>query len=241
MSMTEWAKREIEIAIKKERGDGDPNEWDYGCACYESAYKAFLSLCEDKHSGYSIGFTKEILNRLIDGKPLTPIEDVPDVWSKITCLKNECTAYQCKRMSSLFKHVYTDGTVKYNDIDRYICVNKDRPRSSGWCNGFINRLLDEKYPITMPYCPPTKPFVVYCTEGLSDPKNGDFDTIGIWYVDKPNGERDVIERFFKDDENGSSYIEIDRQEYEKRMKKDKNWRSETWSPISFYILRRKYL
>lgn len=222
MSMTEWAKREIEIAIKKERGDGDPNEWDYGCACYESAYKAFLSLCEDKHSGYSIGFTKEILNRLIDGKPLTPIEDVPDVWSKITCLKNECTAYQCKRMSSLFKHVYTDGTVKYNDIDRYICVNKDRPRSSGWCNGFINRLLDEKYPITMPYCPPTKPFVVYCTEGLSDPKNGDFDTIGIWYVDKPNGERDVIERFFKDDENGSSYIEIDRQEYEKRMKKDKN-------------------
>lgn len=222
MSMTEWAKREIEIAIKKERGDGDPNEWDYGCACYESAYKAFLSLCEDEHSGCSIGFTKEILNRLIDGKPLTPIEDVPDVWSKITCLKNECTAYQCKRMSSLFKHVYTDGTVKYNDIDRYICVNKDRPRSSGWCNGFINRLFDEKYPITMPYCPPTKPFVVYCTEGLSDPKNGDFDTIGIWYVDKPNGERDVIERFFKDDENGSSYIEIDRQEYEKRMKKDKN-------------------
>ena len=222
MSMTEWAKQEIEIAIKKERGDGDPNEWDYGCACYESAYKAFLSLCEDGHSGYSIGFTKEILNRLIDGKPLTPIEDVPDVWSKITCLKNECTAYKCKRMSSLFKHVYTDGTVKYNDIDRYICVNKDRPRSSGWRNGFIDRLLDEKYPITMPYCPPTKPFVVYCTEGLSDPKNGDFDTIGIWYVDKPNGERDVIERFFKDDENGSSYIEIDRQEYEKRMKKDKN-------------------
>lgn len=222
MSMTEWAKREIEIAIKKERGDGDPNEWDYGCACYESAYKAFLSLCEDEHSGCSIGFAKEILNRLIDCKPLTPIEDVPDVWSKITCLKNECTAYQCKRMSSLFKHVYTDGTVKYNDIDRYICVNKDRPRSSGWRNGFINRLLDEKYPITMPYYPPTKPFVVYCTEYLSDPKNGDFDTIGIWYVDKPNGERDVIERFFKDDENGSSYIEIDRQEYEKRMKKDKN-------------------
>jgi hypothetical protein len=215
MSMTEWAKREIEIAIKKERGDGDPNEWDYGCACYESAYKAFLSLCEDKHSGYSIGFTKEILNRLIDGKPLTPIEDVPDVWSKITCLKNECTAYRCKRMSSLFKHVYTDGTVKYNDIDRYICVNKDRPRSSGWCNGFINRLLDEKYPITMPYCPPTKPFVVYCTEGLSDPKNGDFDTIGIWYVDKPNGERDVIERFSRTMKMGQAILRL----IDKNMKK----------------------
>ena len=142
MSISEWAKKEIEIATKKERGDGDPNEWDYGCACYESAYKAFLSLCEDEHSGCSIGFTKEILNRLIDGKPLTPIEDVPDVWSKITCLKNKHTAaYQCKRMSSLFKHVYTDGTVKYNDIDRYICVNKDRPKSSGWHNGFIGATI----------------------------------------------------------------------------------------------------
>ena len=44
MSMKEWAKREIEIACKRERGDKPETEWDYGCACYESAYKAFLSL-----------------------------------------------------------------------------------------------------------------------------------------------------------------------------------------------------
>ena len=49
MDMKEWAKREIEIACKKERGDGDPGVWDYGVACYESAYKAFLSLLDDGH------------------------------------------------------------------------------------------------------------------------------------------------------------------------------------------------
>ena len=41
MNMLEWAKNEIEIACKRERGDKDPNEWDYGAACYESAFKAF--------------------------------------------------------------------------------------------------------------------------------------------------------------------------------------------------------
>ena len=68
----------------------------------------------------SIGCTKHILDRLIDGKVLTPIEDTPDIW-------NDCARYeyevgyfvqQCKRMSSLFKYIYDDGTVKYKDTGK---------------------------------------------------------------------------------------------------------------------------
>lgn len=217
MSMIEWAKNEIEIACKRERSlNGNPNdEWDYGCACYESAYKAFQSLMNDGHSGYSIGLTKAILNRLIDGRPLTPIEDTLDVWNKIN-MNREYDTYQCKRMSSLFKYVYKDGIVKYSDINRFKCVYKDVADSPCWHNGFIDKVLNEKYPIVMPYSPPTKSFIVYCTEGLSDTRNGDFDTIGIWYVIKPNGEKDTIERFFKESKDG--WIEIDIKEYEERVK-----------------------
>lgn len=75
MNTLEWAKNEIAIASKRERGNKPENEWDYGCACYNSALKAFESLLGDGHSGTSISFTKNILNRLIDRKPLTPIED----------------------------------------------------------------------------------------------------------------------------------------------------------------------
>ena len=82
MSMLDWAKREVEIACNKENPDRKEGEFDYGCACYESALKAFESLCDDGHSGCSIGFTKAILNRLIDGMPLTPIEDIDDIWYK---------------------------------------------------------------------------------------------------------------------------------------------------------------
>ena len=218
MNMNDWAKREIEIACNKERGNKDPNEWDYGVVCYESAYKAFQSLMEDKHSGMSIGFTKAILNRLIDGKPLTPIEDIPDIWNDITCHK-DYILYQCKRMSSLFKDVYNDGTIKYHDVNRFYCLNKDDPAGCGWHNGFIDQLLDAQFPIAMPYYPPSKPYYVYCTEGLSDPKNGDFDSIGIHYILKPDGERVEIQRFFKEGENG--WIEIDQQEYDNRVNRTK--------------------
>ena len=44
MSMLEWAKNEIAIASKRERGDKPEGEWDYGCACYDSALRAFESL-----------------------------------------------------------------------------------------------------------------------------------------------------------------------------------------------------
>lgn len=109
--METWAEREIDLACKRERaaGSAEDEDWDYGCACYESAYKAFQSLMADGHSGMSICFTQQILNRLIDGKPLTPIEDTPDIWSDISDisgLRGEEVNYQCKRMSSLFKYVY---------------------------------------------------------------------------------------------------------------------------------------
>ena len=54
MSMLEWAKREVEIACKNENPDRKEGEFDYGCACYEGALKAFKSLCNQGHSGMSI-------------------------------------------------------------------------------------------------------------------------------------------------------------------------------------------
>ena len=62
MSMASWAEREIELACKKENPDWDGESFDYGIACYQSALKAFNALMEDKHSGMSIRFTKDILN-----------------------------------------------------------------------------------------------------------------------------------------------------------------------------------
>ena len=199
MSMIEWAEREIELACKREAPDRDPDEWDYGCACYESALKAFKCLAEDDHSGYSIGVTKQILNRLIEGKPLTPIEDTDDVWNEV-CWGDESgpTTYQGKRMSSLFKDVYPDGTVKYNDVNRWVCV--DMPSDIPYHSGLVDRTLNDMYPITMPYAP-FKSNKVYCESFLVDPANGDFDTMGIHYFINGGGLRVDVNRYFTEDED----------------------------------------
>lgn len=221
MSMKDWAEREVEIACKRENPDREEGEWDYGCACYESALKAYKSLVEDGHSGFSIRLTQHILNRLIDGKPLVPIEDTDDVW-------NECGRYgddkvkhyQCSRMASLFKDVYPDGTVKYSDNDRVVMV--EMATDTTWHNGLINQIVEELFPLTMPYMPTDKPYRVYCEECLSDPKNGDCDTIAVHYILKPDGERVDVNRYFK--EGNSVYRcwdEIDRAEYEKREEMDR--------------------
>lgn len=216
-NMPSWAEREIEIACAHENPNRKPGEWDYGCACYESALKAYNSLLEDGHSIFTIGMTKHILNRLIEGKPLTPIEDTDDVWNDISrfCGGNDpYKSYQCKRMGSLFKYVYDDGRVEYKDVDRFCCYNNSEDGAS-YHSGLVDKVMYEKFPITMPYYP-RDAIKVVCEDYLTDSKNGDFDTVGILYVIKPDGERVEINRYFK--EGGDDFIEIAFCEYEMRRK-----------------------
>ncbi len=93
--LLDWAKREVEIACKKENPSRKESEFDYECACYESALKAFE-----------------------------------------------------------------------------------------------RRIIDKMFPITMPYMP-GRPIKVCCEDFLTDKKNGDFDTVGVFYALKTeNGKQE---------------------------------------------------
>lgn len=217
MSMREWAKREVEIACKHENPDRKEEEFDYGGACYESALKAFNSLMEDGHSGFSIGMTKHILNRLIDGKPLVPIEDTDDVWKRIDSWggDDKKVLYQCKRMSSLFKTVYSDGPVKYSDNNRVVMI--EMTYHTAWRSSIASSIVEELFPLTMPYMPADKPFRVYCEEYLVDPKNGDYDTLAVYYILKPDGEKVEVNRYFKEGESVyGCWDEISQEEFDER-------------------------
>ncbi len=114
--MKNWAEKEIELACKHAAKTGrKEGEFEYKRACYKSALKAYNSLMEDGHSEASIQFTKDILNRLIDGKPIIQIEDTDDIWLNGVNF-GDYVSYQCSRMSSLFKKVYNDEHVEYEDI-----------------------------------------------------------------------------------------------------------------------------
>lgn len=119
-------------------------------------------------------------------------------------------------MSSLFKDVYPDGTVKYHDNDRIICAETNGP-DVYFTNNFISRIVEETIgEITMPYFPESKPIKVFVREFLVDPKFGDYDTLGIHYLYHA-GKKIQIGRYFKEGESGLEEITID--EYLSRAEK----------------------
>ena len=214
MSMSEWAKREVEIACKRENPDRKDGEWDYGCSCYESALKAYLSMMEDGHSGMSFGFTRNILIRLMDGLPLTPIEDKPESWNLVYEEDDGTEVYQCRRMSSLFKHSRPDGTVTYSRTDDYYCkdVNTGMTYSGGGARQIIDRYAE---PITLPYYPSNGKYVLTTSEYLTDRANGDFDTKAYFNLKTPDGDTIKINEFYG--EVDGEWKQLTRAEFDARV------------------------
>ena len=223
MGMYEWAEQECRLACKKENPnfDFDSDNFDYGCNCYKSALKAYKSLLEDEHSGMSFSFTRNILDRLMRGEPLTPITDddfkggsliydADDLASMR--LKSEI---QCPRMSSLFRKETIDGKVTYHDLDRAYCIDIEKPSETFSCSA--TDIVDELFPIKMPYLPKREKYKVYVQTFLTNKKNGDLDTRGIIYLITPDGKRIDINRYYTEKEG--KLVEISKDEYDKLLER----------------------
>lgn len=186
--MKNWAEHEVELAIKKETAQEDCMN-GYIEMCYKSALKAFNELCDEGHSGMSIQITKSILCRLIDGKPLTAIEDTPDVWTEFRTEKNDTKHFQCGRMSSLFKTVDKNGNVTYDDIHRVLCkaVGND---NICYSSALVSDVIDKMYPLEMPYFPSDRSYMVLVEEANCYKH--------LISVTTPEGEVVSINRYFDD-------------------------------------------
>lgn len=215
MSMKNWAEREIEIAKKRERGDASEKDWGYWCDCYDSALKAYNSLIDDNHSEFSFRVTRQILINLLNKIPLSPIHGEDDEWY-YSFNHEDYEIYQNRRLHSLFKHVYKDGSIKYYDNDRFICVNVDTKRRSHF--NMVKHMVEEYVEsISMPYTPPNKPYEIYWSAFSYDKNNGNFDTLRIYRVVTPENKSIKVDRYFKSADCYSSFEEIDEDEYDFRF------------------------
>lgn len=218
MSCETWAENEIKIACKRENPEWDGKSFDYGCSCYQSALKAYKSLCSDGHSGFSFNATAAILTRLMHNLPLTPIEDTEDNWKQLNNFSNEETSYQCCRMYSLFKNVDKNGNVSYRDINRAYCVEINYPEIKFTSN--VSSIVDELFPITMPYYPKSdaryKVVVDSFVANGFEEDGSDFNTRAILYVVTPDNKKVKVNRYYKI--KGCRFVEISKGEYKNRLK-----------------------
>ena len=199
--------RKIGIRVKEE-------EWSYGGACIESALKAYKSIAGDGHSYHSFGITKNILIRLLNNIPLSPIQEDDFDEEPIAIGPEDRYEYRCKRLSGLYKHVYPDGRIEYVDVNREYCVNVEC--SSDTFTTYVPD-FNEMFPITFPYLPTENKYKVYVQSFLSDEKNGDYDTVGYLYVITPDGSKVDLNKY-RGEVNGKMQ-EITKEEYEERLKK----------------------
>lgn len=207
MSLVEYAKSELERLTKDKDG------------MQEVINRDILEIVEkfsgQGHSGFSASYALSILERLLRFKPIAPLTGEDDEWAEIH-EKNGLTTYQNRRCCSVFKDVYDDGRVEFTDVDRVICKDFKNEDAPSWSNSFITKnIVDEMFPITFPYSPSFTPYKVYVYEFLTDPKNGDYDTVGIIWLVTPKGERIHVDRYFKEEKR--EWIEIDQDEYDDRL------------------------
>lgn len=210
-----WAEEEVEIAKARLKGDQDENA--LLTEGYDIALRAHKTIFEgegESLSGCGFSFVSGVLKDLLDEKPLTPIIDVPEVWNLIHETDEFCE-FQCRRRSALFKKVYKkDNRVAYHDLDRVTCLGEPDSQHTGFTarfyNGFISRLIQDKYPISMPYVP-TKPYVVKVSDFATNGEVGTFDTMFVKAVIHPNGKMETLNWYFKETPDG--FINIDEKEY----------------------------
>lgn len=226
MSMSDWAERECRIACGKinPKFDFDGDGFDYDCSCYKSALKAYKSLMDDGHSGMSFSFTKNILERLMDGQPLTPITDEDFFFEngdgvceppEYLVKRGIKSSIQCPRMPSLFREETLYGKVTYRDVERCVMVNVEEP--SDTFSSSDDRIIDELFPITMPYMPKKGRYEIYTQTFLTDRKNGDFDTRALLYTITPDGKR--VDLNIYETERDGQWARITKDEYDALLEK----------------------
>ncbi len=230
MSLKDWAKREVEIACKRENPNWDGESFDYGCSCYMSALKAFESLCDDGHSGYSFSITRSILKKLLDSRPLTPITDKD--FANQTSIFDDKEEYRCSRMSSLFKTVYEDGSVEYSDVNRAYSFDAEFPDDTFTC-GFDEDFLDKLIPITLPYDGTSTKYKIKVQR--FDTKDG-VEYRAILSITDPDGKVIPVDKYYRLGDKYSEHQTITKGEFELALQNRDHTIAEMVKDRILYIL-----
>ena len=172
-------------------------------------------------------FIRDTLIRLMDGLPLTPIDDDPENWvntsDKTVWVYSDGEIYQCTRYPSLYKTVLQTGEVRSEDHLSIICVDDSEKNifhpiyqldSNGFSVTPAEIVVNELLPITLPYIPSKKLIKVVCS--YSD------DLFWVKRIIDRKGNIITINRFYQlvqDRPRHVSWAEIGKTKYYRLLKK----------------------
>lgn len=212
-----WAKNELNIFKEKANPGSDQilvgTKWTpKSDIIAENIIKLMVSFGDAGLNENDINAAKNLFIRLSEKKPLTPIME-DDEWVQISANK-----YLSARCPGLFKKHHPEKDLyTYHHNDRVIC--HDLVDDTFFAFGLANNVIDEMFPITLPYYPMGQ-FIVKMTSYSTNNKEskGFFDLVGIHSVIHPTYGQIEINRYFREpmkDETPDfgSWLEIKQEEY----------------------------
>ena len=134
---------------------GLTNEDEYNGMMREHILKMVKLFAEEGHSGFSGRYALDLLTKLLDFKPLTPLTGEDDEWTDISDY-GDSPSYQNKRYSSVFKN--PDGEAY--DINGKVFWEWYRDENGKAHKSFYSS-RGCRLPVTFPYMPPDKPIYEY--------------------------------------------------------------------------------
>ena len=211
-TMTDWAEREVEIFLENlKKSIKEDDDFKYSESIYNDALKVYKLLMSQGHSGFSYSTVCYILKKLMTNIPLTAITGKDEEWTPTPCEVSESfKLFQNIRHYSLFKEVYTDGTVRYTDVDRYVCI--DMETNGNFSFRKAEDILDGLFPITMPYEPKEEQFKIRTRRRYKD------NDIGIHVLDilTPFGSVIYIDKYFDKISDEKQIKEISMKKFKKK-------------------------
>lgn len=212
-----WGQKEIDLAKLK---------YEKLKPTYEIAEEMFAKVYPTitQHEDRDVRKATELLTRLMNGYPLSPITDDPEEWEMED--DGDFTIYRSIRRPSLFKRVALDGDkkcVQYIDKDRYEVIDVNTMSITNE-RRFCEILLDAADPITMPYFPYAK--IKVFTDGFT---LGEDEYAGLMYFRAMDGMMYKIDKYYRIGKvpEERTVIEVSRGEFLKKklVSKDLKGRS----------------
>jgi hypothetical protein len=149
-NLVEWAKLELERI-------GDQND-----SMQQSMNRDILQIVEmfseQGHSGFSASYALNMITRLLDWKPITPLTGEDDEWCDVPKWDKDKNCQQNKRCSAVFRYNFDNSTAIYIDGK----VFSDDGGKTWWNN------RNSRVPVIFPYKIPDKPERIILEDGALD-------------------------------------------------------------------------
>lgn len=203
------------------------DEYERACKCGNSVTKealddavAMFKAVFSKHqSKQHLVLVKGLLNRMTSGLPLSPIT-MEDFDNTEASLSRGELKHTCSRYESLTATKKSDGTeFTYSDSRRVefhdqSLINQEESssivdilHSRAHYPSIALKLVDDLFPITLPYMPGDK-YEVFGSSYSFKLAEGEPDLVEIDFIKTPNGQLVKVDQYYRKTRDGK-YVEVD--------------------------------